>query len=65
MTIAAQNKKMPRAIRFLIFITISMVLFADVVFIVWATQWKLLVVVPAVLSAAYLAFLAACRTILK
>jgi hypothetical protein len=42
-----------------------MSLLADVVFIIWATQWKLLIVVPAILSAAYLAFLAAYRTILK
>lgn len=42
-----------------------MALLADVVFIIWATQWKLLIVVPVVLSAAYLAFLAAYRTILK
>ena len=49
----------------MIFITISMALLADVIFIIWATQWKLLIVVPVVLSAAYLAFLAAYRTILK
>jgi hypothetical protein len=42
-----------------------MALLADVAFIIWATQWKLLIVVPVVLSAAYLAFFAAYRTILK
>jgi hypothetical protein len=56
---------MPKVMRFLIFITISMALLADVVFIIWATQWKLLIVVPVVFSAAYLALLAAYRTILR
>jgi hypothetical protein len=65
-TILRRNvSEMPKVLRFLIFITISMALLADVAFIIWATQWKLLIVVPIVLSAVYLVLLAAYRTILK
>jgi hypothetical protein len=60
-----QNNKMPKVVNLLIFIAVSMALLADVAFIIWATQWKLLIVVPSVLSAIYLVFLAAYRTIVK
>ena len=60
-----QNNKMPKVVNLLIFIAVSAALLADVAFIIWAMQWKLLIVVPAVLSAAYLSFLAAHWTILK
>jgi membrane-bound acyltransferase YfiQ involved in biofilm formation len=56
---------MPKVIRFLIFIIISMALLADVVFIIWATNLNALVVAPALLSACYLAYLAAHYTISK
>jgi hypothetical protein len=60
-----QNNKMPKVVKFLIFIAVSMALLADVVFIIWATQWQLLIVLPVVLSAADLSSLAAYWTILK
>jgi hypothetical protein len=49
----------------LFFMLASIALLAAVVFIIWATQFKLLIVLPAVFSAAYLAYLAACWTIWK
>jgi hypothetical protein len=60
-----QNKKMPKVVKFLIFIVCCIALLADVAFIIWTMQLKLLIVVPAVLSAAYLSYLAAYWTILK
>jgi len=60
-----QNNKMPKVVNLLIFIVVSAALLADVAFIIWAIQWKLLIVVPAVLGAAYLSFVAAHWTILK
>jgi len=42
-----------------------MALLADVAFIIWATRLNLLIVLPSVLSAAYLLYAAACLTILK
>ncbi len=60
-----QNNKMKKVVKFLIFIVSVMALLADVAFIIWATQLKLLITVPAVLSAAYLSYLAAYWTILK
>jgi len=43
----------------------SIALLADVAFIVWATSLNFLIVMPALLSACYLAYLAAQYTILK
>jgi len=60
-----QNNKMPKVIKFVIFIACSMALLADVAFIIWGTQFNLLIVLPSVLSAAYLSYAAACLTILK
>jgi hypothetical protein len=37
-----------------IFIAVSVALLADVAFIIWATQWKLLIVVPSVLGCSWL-----------
>ena len=42
----------------------SVTLLADIVFIVWETQLDVLIVVPALLSAGYLAYLVAHYTIL-
>jgi len=42
-----------------------MALFADVAFIIWGTQFNLLIVLPSALSAAYLSYAAAHFTILK
>ena len=36
-----------------IFIAVSVALLADVAFIIWATQWKLLIVVPSVLGCSW------------
>jgi hypothetical protein len=60
-----QNNKMSKVVKFLIFIAISATLLANVVFIIWAAQGKLWIIVPNVLSAIHLVFLAAFRTILK
>jgi len=49
----------------LFFMLASIALLADVSFIVWATSLNFLIVVPALLSACYLAYLAAQYTILK
>ena len=48
----------------LLFMLASAALLADVVFIFWATKLNLLIVVPAVLSACYLSYVAAHYTIL-
>lgn len=56
---------MPKVIKFVIFIVCTMALLADVAFIILATQFNLLIVLPSVLSAAYLSYAAAHLTILK
>ncbi|MFZ0064821.1 MAG: hypothetical protein WAK90_01505 [Pseudolabrys sp.] len=56
---------MPKVIKFVIFIVCTMALLADVAFIILATQFNLLIVLPSVLSAAYLCYAAAHLTILK
>ena len=48
----------------LIFATLCLVLLADVIFIAIATKFNLLIVVPVVLSAAFLALFVAYRTVL-
>jgi hypothetical protein len=60
-----QNNKMPKVINFVIFFVCSVVLLADVAFIIWAMRLNLLIVLPSVLSGAYLWYAAACLTILK
>lgn len=60
-----QNNKMAKTVKFLILIACVVGLFADVAFIVWATKLNLLIVVPAVLSAVYLSYVAAYWTVLK
>lgn len=50
--------------RVLIFAASCLVLFADVVFIAVATKFNLLIVIPSVLSAAFLAVCVAYRTVL-
>jgi hypothetical protein len=52
-------------VKSLLFMMVTVVLLADVTFIVWATKFNFLIVVPVVLSAAYLVYMAADRTILK
>ena len=59
------NNQMPKIIKFLIFVVSFAALWADVAFIVWGTQFSLVIVVPATLSAAYLSYAAARWTILK
>ena len=60
-----QNNKMPKVIKVLILGASCSALLALVVFIAWATQLNLLITVPAVLSAAYLSYVAVYFTILK
>lgn len=55
---------MSKLIRVLIFATSCVALLAIVTLIVVATRFNLLIVIPAILSAAYLAFSAAYATIL-
>ena len=55
---------MSKLIRVLIFATSCVALLAIVTFIVVATRFNLLIVIPAILSAAYLALSAAYATIL-
>jgi len=57
--------KMPKIVKFLIFVVSFVTLWADVAFIVWGTQFNFVIVVPATLSAAYLSYAAARWTILK
>ena len=58
-----QNNKMPKAVKFLFLGALCLALLADVVFIIWATQSNFLIVLPAVLSAAYLSYVTAYWTI--
>jgi hypothetical protein len=60
-----QNNKMPKIAKFLIFIVSCMVILGDVAFIAWGSEFDLLIVVPAALAAAYLAYAVACWAILK
>ena len=56
---------MPKILRVLIFFAVTVALAADVVVIAWATKLNFLIVVPVVLSAAYLAYMAAHWAILR
>jgi hypothetical protein len=59
-----QSNKMPKIVKFLIFVVSSMALLADVAFVVWATKFNFLIVTPVVVSAAYLSYLVAYCTIM-
>ena len=56
---------MPDLVRLLLLMLASAVLLADVGFIIWATKLNFLIVVPALLSACYLFYIAAHFTIIK
>jgi hypothetical protein len=60
-----KNNKMPKVVKFLILGASCLALLVLVVFIAWATQLNPLITVSAVLSAAYLSYVAAYLTILK
>src|SRR5262249_48918450 len=52
-----------KIVKFLILLLVSVALVTDVAFITWATKLNFFIVVPVVLSAAYLAYMAAHMTI--
>lgn len=49
---------MPKTAKVPISVAFCVALWADIVFITWATQFNLLIVVPTALSAAYLSYAA-------
>ena len=53
---------MPKSVKLIVFATLCLMLLADVAFIIVATQFNVMIVVPAILSAAYLVFWAASAT---
>jgi hypothetical protein len=54
---------MSTLVKALLFAVITVALFADVVFVVLATKFNFLIIVPVALSACYLAYMAAHYTI--
>jgi len=56
---------MPSPLKLLVFVLLSTALLADVGFIIWATKFNLLIVVPVALAACYLGYLAAYYTVLS
>ena len=60
-----QNNKMPKIAKFLIFIVSCMVILGDCRVYRLGSGFDLLIVVPAALAAAYLAYAVACWAILK
>lgn len=56
---------MSSQLKLLVFVLVSAVLLADVSFVVWATKFNLLIVIPVALAVAYLGYVAAYYTVLS
>jgi len=54
---------MSSSLKLLVFVLVSTVLLADVGFVIWATKFNLLIVVPVALAACYLGYIAAYYTV--